>query len=223
MITAGAAAGFAAAYGISRVLAAAWAPMAQIIGWGAGNPALTVGVPLLLILLGAIACYLPARRASRIVGPDEAARLVPGLATGTIVGAAWCGEDGYFDNPQSIVEALAADADVELADVADLSGDGIVVRDGRQQKDDPLLTGFLLGLAYQLRLVQAARDGSGGWVVRLSPLGRWLLGLADRPAAPPDYTQTLLVQPNLEVIAFQILPAGAPRRINEPQPPGYDF
>lgn len=27
----------------------------------------------------------------------------------------------------------------------------------------------------------------------------------------------------LELVAFQVLPAGAPRRINEPQPPHYDF
>jgi hypothetical protein len=62
---------------------------------------------------------------------------------------------------------------------------------------------FLLGLAYQLRWLQAARDGEGEWVVRLSPLGRWLLGRGEVP--PPDvpYPQTLLVQPNLEIIAYR--------------------
>src|SRR5204863_103492 len=55
----------------------------------------------------------------------------------------------------------------------------------------PWVEAFLLGLAYQLRLVQAARDGEGAWHVRLSPLGRWLLGLAEAPAAAAPYTQTL--------------------------------
>jgi hypothetical protein len=62
---------------------------------------------------------------------------------------------------------------------------------------------FLLGLLYPLRLVQAARDEAGGWAVRLSPLGRWLLGLGEAPAAAPAFPQTLLVQPNLEIIAYR--------------------
>jgi predicted permease len=62
MISAGAAFGFAGAYGISRVLAAASAQMAEIIGWSTGNRALTIGIPFMLVSLAAIACYLPARR-----------------------------------------------------------------------------------------------------------------------------------------------------------------
>jgi hypothetical protein len=62
---------------------------------------------------------------------------------------------------------------------------------------------FLLGVAYPLQLVQAAKDKSGAWHVRLSPTGRWALGLAEAPAAPPAFPQTLLVQPNLEVLAYR--------------------
>jgi hypothetical protein len=62
---------------------------------------------------------------------------------------------------------------------------------------------FLLGLAYQLRWLQAARDADGEWVVRLSPLGRWLLGEGEPPPADAAYPQTLLVQPNLEIIAYR--------------------
>lgn len=62
MISAGAAFGFAGAYGISRVLAAASAQMAEIIGWSTGDRAFIMGLPLLLVSLAAIACYLPARR-----------------------------------------------------------------------------------------------------------------------------------------------------------------
>ncbi len=61
---------------------------------------------------------------------------------------------------------------------------------------------FLLGVAYHLRLVQATRAGDG-WRVRLSPTGRWLLGLGEAPALESPYGQTLLVQPNLEIIAYR--------------------
>jgi hypothetical protein len=65
------------------------------------------------------------------------------------------------------------------------------------------ITTFVLGLAHQLRLVQAARGRGGDWLVRLSPTGRWLLGLAEPPAPSPAYPQTLLVQPNLEILAYR--------------------
>jgi len=70
---------------------------------------------------------------SRIVSPAEAEELVPALDASGVVGGAWCGEDGYFDRPQAIVEAFGALADVELAEVADLdelAADAIVVAAG---------------------------------------------------------------------------------------------
>ena len=45
---------------------------------------------------------------SRILAPAEAAELVPGLDIAGVVGGAWCAEDGYFDRPQSLVEAFGA-------------------------------------------------------------------------------------------------------------------
>ncbi len=54
---------------------------------------------------------------SRIVSAAEAAELVPGLRVDELAGAAWCAEDGYFDRPQSVVEAFARDADVRIVDV----------------------------------------------------------------------------------------------------------
>src|SRR5205823_6177134 len=62
---------------------------------------------------------------------------------------------------------------------------------------------FLLGLAFQLRLLQAARDENGAWLVRLTGLGRWLLGVGEDSLAAPVYPQTLLVQPNLEILAYR--------------------
>lgn len=71
--------------------------------------------------------------ASRIVSPDDAADLVPGLQADAIVGGAWCGEDGYFDRPQSVVEAFAHGLDIRHEDIRDLGeigADAIVVAAG---------------------------------------------------------------------------------------------
>ncbi len=74
------------------------------------------------------------------------------------------------------------------------------------------LTSFLLGLAYQLRLIQAAKAPENEasrerqrseWLVRLSPMGRWILGMADKPPSLTVYPQTLLVQPNLEILVYR--------------------
>jgi hypothetical protein len=61
---------------------------------------------------------------------------------------------------------------------------------------------FLLGIAYPLKLVQARKDGDA-WLVRLSPTGRWLLGEGDAPADSAAFPQTLLVQPNLEILVYR--------------------
>src|SRR2546423_5154183 len=70
---------------------------------------------------------------SRIVTPAEAAELVPDLRPESLTGGAWCAEDGYFDRPQAIVEALGALADVRLHKVrslAHLEADPVVVAPG---------------------------------------------------------------------------------------------
>ena len=72
----------------------------------------------------------------------------------------------------------------------------------RPSRQKPWLATFLLGVAFPLRLIQASRDGEG-YRVRLSPTGRWLLGLGEAPAAQPLFSRTLMVQPNLEIIAFR--------------------
>jgi hypothetical protein len=78
------------------------------------------------------------------------------------------------------------------------SGDEI-----RPSLQQPWLETFLLGVAYHLRLVQTARAMDGAWLVRLTPLARWLLHLGEAPAPAPVYSQTLLIQPNLEIVAFR--------------------
>jgi sarcosine oxidase subunit beta len=70
---------------------------------------------------------------SRIVLPDGAAELVPGLAVETILGAAWCADDGYFDRPQGVVEAFAQGLDVrrrEVRSLDELEAETVVVAAG---------------------------------------------------------------------------------------------
>jgi hypothetical protein len=62
---------------------------------------------------------------------------------------------------------------------------------------------FLLGVAFQLRMVQAARDDAGEWVVRLSAFGRGLLGISASPSTTVPFSQTLLTQPNLEIVVYR--------------------
>lgn len=72
------------------------------------------------------------------------------------------------------------------------------------EKKEPSKTGvtrFLLGVAASLRLVQVAKMDDE-FAVRLSPFGRSLLGLAG-PVTTATFQQTLLVQPNLEILAYR--------------------
>ncbi len=88
----------------------------------------------------------------------------------------------------------------------------------RPSRQMPWLKTFLLGVAYPLRLIQVVRvptgetpggtgvspvGTDGDWRVRLSPTGRWLLGLGEAPNLETVHTQTLLVQPNLQIVAYR--------------------
>ena len=75
---------------------------------------------------------------SRLVTADEAAELVPGLRAGTLAGAAWCGEDGYFDRPQSVVEAFGRRLDIRIGPIGSLEpklADTVVVAAGASTAD----------------------------------------------------------------------------------------
>jgi glycine/D-amino acid oxidase-like deaminating enzyme len=75
---------------------------------------------------------------SRLVSPEEAAELVPGLRIDGLVGAAWCADDGYFDRPQSVVEAFGRGLDVRIETIASLKprlADTVVVAAGANTAD----------------------------------------------------------------------------------------
>lgn len=73
----------------------------------------------------------------------------------------------------------------------------------RPSRLKPWLADWLLAFAYPLRLVHLHKDDAGGWLVRATPLARWLVGQGGRPDAEPAFPQTLLVQPNLEILAYR--------------------
>lgn len=99
--------------------------------------------PALEQLRANIAVQTAAGVPSRLIEPAEAALLVPGLATDGVVGASWCDEDGYFDRPQSVVEAFSRDAQIEIAEVVGLHdvGDGwrVSLRDGPAVRADAVV------------------------------------------------------------------------------------
>ena len=72
-----------------------------------------------------------------------------------------------------------------------------------QKKTDAGIRPFLLGVAYPMRMIQAAKTADGNWAVRLSPLGRWILGIDAAPPATAPFPQTLLTQPNLEILVYR--------------------
>lgn len=79
---------------------------------------------------------------------------------------------------------------------------GTLPKDAEKDRGRGWVEAFLLGVAYPLRLVEAASTPTG-WAVRLADLGRHLLAGGPEPVAPPTFPQTLLVQPNAEVLAYR--------------------
>jgi sarcosine oxidase subunit beta len=74
---------------------------------------------------------------SRTVSAAEAAELVPGLRADTVAGGSWCGEDGYFDRPQSVVQAFAEGLDVRhehVRSLEEIDADVLVVAAGTETR-----------------------------------------------------------------------------------------
>ena len=61
---------------------------------------------------------------SRVVSPTEVGKLVPGLRTETLVGATYCAEDGYMDEPRAAIVAIARQLDVRRATLYGIVPDG---------------------------------------------------------------------------------------------------
>jgi hypothetical protein len=62
---------------------------------------------------------------------------------------------------------------------------------------------FALGIGHQLRIVQAVRHRNASWV-RLGPVGRAIAAMNSSVKLDrPGFEQTLLVQPNLEILLYR--------------------
>jgi sarcosine oxidase subunit beta len=169
---------------------------------------------------------------SRLVSPTEAAELVPGLRSDAIVGGAWCGEDGYFDRPQAVVEAFAAGLDVRRQDVRaieSLGADAVVVAAGADTRallaplgidlpvvaedrflfySDPIAERLLEPLVVAPELAFAAKQLADGRVLAsdLSARGDAEVGRARWRDNVRTASAALL--PRLEYVSFALLVPG---------------
>jgi sarcosine oxidase, subunit beta len=110
---------------------------------------------------------------SRLVTPEEASVLVPGLLADGMKGASWCAEDGYFDKPQGVVEAFAEavardGVSIARADVAMIEQRGsawsLVLVDGGRVAADAIVVAagygtpaIVSGLGIELPITKEAR------------------------------------------------------------------
>ena len=79
---------------------------------------------------------------------------------------------------------------------------GVVPKDQAKARGRGWVEAYFLGVAYPLRLVEAARLDDE-WCVRLTDVGRHFLAGGPEPVLPPVFPQALLVQPNAEVLAYR--------------------
>jgi hypothetical protein len=100
--------------------------------------------------------------------------------------------------------AKSGDAWVEIPAVAEWlwthhpSWPQVLPDGGGKDKGAAWVSAFLLGVAYPLQLAEVS-----GELVRLAPLGRHLFATGSAPANPAAFPQTLLVQPNAEILAYR--------------------
>jgi hypothetical protein len=76
-------------------------------------------------------------------------------------------------------------------------------KSGPRRHGGTAIDAFLFGVAFPLKLVQIGKDLTGTWLVRMSSLGRHVFGVGPAPEPAPTFPKTLMVQPNLEIIAFR--------------------
>jgi len=66
---------------------------------------------------------------SRLVGPEDLRHIVPALRTNSVLGASYCPEDGYFDDPWAVISAFAGatrrlGARIERAEIREVVPNG---------------------------------------------------------------------------------------------------
>jgi hypothetical protein len=178
------------------ILALLWAFAAGLLSENAGElratafaPAWEAGLPQVLTDLFAaffrveawdpLAGYLPIELG---LSPTPTAGLLSLLLLAQAEGSKWV-------NPAPIADWLWTHHP---------SWAGILPHDAAGERGAGWVKAFLLGVAYPLQLVEVLGD-----FVRLSPLGRHLLSGGPEVPIPPAFPQTLLVQPNAQILAYR--------------------
>jgi sarcosine oxidase subunit beta len=188
---------------------------------------------------------------SRIVSAVAASELVPGLRPDTFAGGSWCGEDGYFDRPQSVVQAFAEGLDVRHQDVRELDeldADAVIVAAGTETRtlvaslgvdlpvhaedrhlflSDPIEERLLEPLVVAPELAFAVKHLADGRV-----LASDLAGRGDVDAGRAQWRATIRagieqLVPRLEYVSFSTLVSGVYDVTPDHQPilgaiPGHD-
>ncbi|OWK45251.1 hypothetical protein FRUB_01582 [Fimbriiglobus ruber] len=157
--------------------------------WGA---TLTPAVADLWAALTAVEAWDPLRGYSPVESGLSALPTAGLLALLILAGAARPGQETGWVDPQVIADWLWEHHP---------SWQGGLPREEAKTRGLAWVEAYLLGVAYPLRLVEAAQYD--GWKVRLTDLGRHLLAGGPEPAAAPAFPQTLLVQPNAEVLVYR--------------------
>lgn len=178
------------------ILALLWASTAGLLSANGGElratafePAWNAGLPVVLVDLFAafwqveawdpLAGYAPIEMG---LSPTPTAGLLSLLLLAQSEPSEWV-------SPQSVADWLWTHHP---------SWAGTLPSDAAGDRGAAWVRAFLLGVAYPLQVVEALGD-----YVRLSPLGRHLLAGGPELPPPPVFPQTLLIQPNAEILAYR--------------------
>lgn len=80
------------------------------------------------------------------------------------------------------------------------SWSGTLSKEAQKDRGAAWVATLFASVLFPLRLVDVSADGLA---VRLSDLGRHMFADGPKPSDPPEFPQTLLVQPNAEIIAYR--------------------
>ena len=141
-----------------------------------------------------------------IAWPDDLSAILRSLWSAVVSLTGWDTQSGWTGGQQNALAALAV---TSLAILANLPEDQWAVAADL----DALVTGgpdgrpgqaaaFWLGIGHQLRLVQAAKHQDRWWI-RATDLGRAIAAGQEAQLPPPAVEQTLVVQPNLEIVVYR--------------------